>query len=155
MKKLSFTSAILVILFIVMGSMNAFQKIERISFESKAVNNLPIDGEATIKYNDCITEIDSPDELHGHARKLHDQYLDSSLSKIDVCVKKFGKSMDSTLKNLSTVDAHEYIHQSFEKSKNTIAGNNISDIQKYYHLEIMRICYERDKSLNHNSVGRL
>lgn len=155
MKKLLLTSAILATLFIVMGSMHAFKKMNDVRLSSKPDADLPFGGQSSIKYNDCITDADLPTELHGHIQKLYELQLDSSISKIDASIKKFGRSMDATLKNLSTVDAHEYIHQSFEKSKHIIANKDISDLQKYYHLEIMRICYERDKSLNHNAAGML
>jgi len=56
---------------------------------------------------------------------------------------------------LSTVDAHDFIHQAFQKAKNAIGNKDISDIQKHYHFEIMRICYDSDKSLNQNAAGRL
>jgi hypothetical protein len=106
------------------------------------------------KYRDCILEKDLP---KGFSRELDNdsKRTDWDTHKINVSLKKYGQSLDSTLKNLSTIDAHNFIHKEFERSKNSLLKEDLTEIRKYYHLEIMRICYDSDKSLNLGSAGRL
>ncbi|MBO0329029.1 hypothetical protein [[Muricauda] lutisoli] len=107
-----------------------------------------------VKYDDCIKESDFPIDYSMHSKEVKD-HVDWSIKKVNESVNRFGESMNSTLKNLNTVDAHEFIHQTFQKAKSAFTDNAISDIQKHYQCEIMRICYDSDRSLNGNTVGRL
>ena len=100
-------------------------------------------------------ESDFPNGYPLYSKQLKNEDVDWYFTKVNESAKKYGKSLDSTLKNLSTVDAHDFIHQAFQKAKNAIGNKDISDIQKHYHFEIMRICYDSDKSLNQNTAGRL
>ncbi len=153
MKKIVITSILLATVFIVLGGMNAFQKIESLNFASKSDSDRE-ERVYTVKYNDCIKDIDFPDG-HSINNKLETSHVEWNLMKVNQSVKKYGKSLDSTLKNLNTLDAHGFIHQTFRKAKSAVTNNDISDIQKYYHCEIMRICYDRDRSLNQSTIRRL
>ncbi|WP_437398061.1 hypothetical protein [Flagellimonas lutimaris] len=155
MKNIVITSILLATLFIVMGGMDVFQRMERISFVSKADSNILVDTIYAVKYDDCIKESDFPNGYPLHSEQMKSEDEDWYFTKVNESARKYGKSLDSTLKNLSTVDAHDFIHQTFQKAKNAITDNDISEIQKHYHCEIMRICYDSDRSLNQSSVGRL
>nr|WP_297782624.1 hypothetical protein [uncultured Allomuricauda sp.] len=153
MKKIVFTSILLATVFIVLGGMNAFQKIESLNFASKSDSNMeePV---YTVKYNDFITEVDFPDGYSLDTMEATN-HVDWNFLKVNESVKKYGNSLDSTLKNLNTLDAHNFIHQAFNKAKSAVSKSDISDIQKYYHCEIMRVCYDRDRSLNQSTIRRL
>lgn len=156
MKKILLSSVIMASLFIVMGSMNAFQKMEQLSFISKS--NATFKGESTPKpkYHDCISEEDFPEDYFLYTKKITDQQLDWDIIKVNKCLENYRESMESTLQNLSAIDAHDFIHQAFQKSKAAIINNkDTSKIQKHYHFEIMRICFDSDQSLNQNAAGRL
>ena len=155
MKKIVITSVLLATVFIVLGGMDAFQRMERIGFVSKVDSNIQVDTIYAVKYDDCIMESDFPNGYPLYSKQLKNEDVDWYFTKVNESAKKYGKSLDSTLKNLSTVDAHDFIHQAFQKAKNAIGNKDISDIQKHYHFEIMRICYDSDKSLNQNAAGRL
>lgn len=154
MKKLLLTSILLATVFAVLGSMNAFQRIESINV-AETNSNAGAPAVYSVKYNDCIGEDDFPD---GYLLFTHDitiKHTDWDITKVNESAQKYAKSLDSTLKNLSTVDAHEFIHQAFQTSKKAVDTEHISDIQKHYHGEIMRMCYTRDKQLNKNKAGIL
>ncbi|MCR9227055.1 MAG: hypothetical protein NXH90_06535 [Flavobacteriaceae bacterium] len=155
MKKLLLTSILLATVVMVLGGMNAFQKMEGINIASKTNSNLYANPIQAVKYDDCIVEDDFP---HGYLLFTHEitnLYSDWDIVKVNESIQKYSKSLDSTLKNLNTVDAHEFIHQAFWKAKGTVENQNTSEIQKHYHGEIMRICYARDKHLNQNTIGRI
>lgn len=154
MKKMLLASVLLVTVFVLLGGINAFQRNETLNFTFKANSNIPLDTVYAVKYDDCIKESDYPIDYFTHSKEVKG-HIDWSIKKVNESVSKFGESIDSTLKNLNTVDAHEFIHQTFQKAKNALTDTSISDIQKYYQCEIMRICHDSDRSLNGNTVGRL
>ncbi|MDF0717801.1 hypothetical protein PY092_16680 [Muricauda sp. 334s03] len=154
MKKLLLTSILLATVFAVLGSMDAFQKMEGINV-AETNSNLGAPPVHSVKYDDCITESDFPDGYTVYTHDITNQHSDWDIMKVNESIQKYTKSLDSTLKNLNTVDAHEFIHQAFQKSKSAVETENISNIQKHYHGEIMRICYAKDKQLNQNKVGIL
>ena len=156
MKKIVITSILLATVFIVLGGMDAFQRIKDINFVSKGNSNIQMNTNYTVKYDDCITKKDFSAIIYSEdAAKKTDPYINRNLIKVDESAKEFAKSLNLTLKDLSTVDAHDFIHQTFQKAKSAIGNKDISDIQKHYYFEIMRICYDSDKSLNQNTAGRL
>ena len=155
MKKLPLTLILLATIFIVMGSMKAFQRMEEINFTSKSNSTFKGGPTPKAKYHDCISEEDIPEDYYLYTKKTANQELDWDIIKVNKSLKKHRDSMEVTLKNLSSIDAHNFLHHTFQKSKAALANKDISDIQKHYHFEIMRFCYESDKSLNQNSAGRL
>lgn len=154
MKKILLPSVIMASLFIVMGNMNAFQKMEQFGFITKSNSTIKDGATPKAKYHDCISEEDFPVDYQLYTQKTANQELDWDIIKVNKSLKKHRDSMENTLKNLSSIDAHNFLHHTFQKSKAALANKNISGIQKHYHFEIMRFCYESDKSLNQNS-GRL
>jgi len=152
MKKLLLTSVLLATVFTVLSNMNVFQKMEAINVTE---TNSNVSATHSVKYDDCITEDDFPESYLLYTHDITDQHSDWEIMKVNESIQKYVKSLDSTIKNLNTVDAHEFIHQAFQKSKNAVETENISSIQKHYHGEIMRICHSRDKQLNQNKVGIL
>lgn len=148
MKKLLFSSMLLASAFAVVGGINVFDQAE---------NGQNIQGILTnysAKYEDCILEKDLPKDFLWEPENKSKK-IDWDTHKINVSLKKYGQSLDSTLKNLSSIDAHNFIHKEFERSKNSLLKEDLTEIRKYYHLEIMRICYDSDRLLNVGSAGRL
>lgn len=80
---------------------------------------------------------------------------DWDMLKVNSSIQRFRLSMDSTLKNLSSIDAHNFIHKEFERSKTLLQEENLTEIRRYYHCEIMRICFDSDRQLNIGSIGQL
>lgn len=155
MKKLLLTYILLATVFIVIGGMNALAKIQGIYEASNDKVNNPTTSFQFAKYEDCITKEDFPDGFLLYTHELTNPDANWDIEKVNESVQKYGKSLDSTIKNLSTVDAHEFIHQTFIKSKSALATDSISDIKKHYHSEMMRLCFTRDQLLNQNTVGVL
>ncbi|MCK0160602.1 hypothetical protein [Allomuricauda sp. F6463D] len=153
MKKIVFTSILLATVFIVLKDIDAFQKIEEIKIVSTSNSELK-KSIYTVKYEDCIHKSGFPDNDALFSNETSADVAESFV-KVDASLKKYKKSLDSTIKNLSVVDAHDFIHQTFKKTRIAIANKNISDIQKHYYFGIMQICYDSDKYLNQNAVGRL
>lgn len=107
-----------------------------------------------IKYNDCITQEDFPFDLDDSKNQIELGH-DWDLLKVNSSIQRFRHSMDSTLKNLSSIDAHNFIHKEFERSKTLLQEENLTEIRRYYHCEIMRICFDSDRQLNIGSIGQL
>ncbi|NDV43668.1 hypothetical protein [Flagellimonas sediminis] len=152
MKKLLFSSMLLASAFAVLGSMNAFRAIGKID-DSKSINQ-NISTNYSVKYQDCISQEDFPRDFNSMANHPSNSW-DWSTMKVDASLKKYSKSMDSTLQSLNSIDAHNFIHQEFLRSKSMLENTDISDIRKYYHCEIMRMCYDSDRFLNHSSPVQL
>ncbi len=152
MKKLLLTSILLAIVFITLSAMNAFQEMQGIDFTSKTNSKEQMESVYVVKYDDCITENDFPEGYLVSKNENTGQDVDWNIMKVNQSIKKYRKSLDSTLKNLNTVDAHDFIHQTFQKAKSSMANDDISDIQRHYLSGIMRICYDSDKHLNQNTV---
>ncbi|MBW8243418.1 hypothetical protein K1F50_11450 [Muricauda oceani] len=155
MKKFSLTLILLATMAIVLGGMYAFQGIDRLDFISKAKPPIQTDTVYAAKYNDCITEQDLPDGFATFTHDITHQYLQLQYDKVNESARKYGISLDSTLKNLSTVDAHDFIHKTFKDARNAAEKEGISEIQRHYQFEIMRMCLEKDRRLNKNVVGIL
>lgn len=155
MKKILLTSVLLLTLLIVLGGMNAFESLEGIYMVSDKNLNIQTTAVQHAKYDDCITKNDFPEGYLLYTHEITNQHSDWDIEKVNQSVQKYSESLDSTLKNLSTVDAHEFIHKAFQKAKSDVENNDVSDIRKHYHGEIMRICYTRDKLLNQNTAGIL
>lgn len=153
MKKLLLTSILMATVVMVLGGMNAFQSMEVSNIASKNNSKLYGNPMNLVKYDDCIVEEDFPLGYLMFTHEITNVHDHWDIMKVNESVQKYSKSLDSTLKNLSTVDAHEFIHQAFMQSKNAVEDDNTSDILKHYHGEIMRICYARDKHLNQNTIG--
>nr|WP_321410982.1 hypothetical protein [uncultured Allomuricauda sp.] len=155
MKKLILIPILLATLAVVFGGMNAYQKTEDINMATKAHHEIQVNPVRVAKYDDCILEGDFPEGYLFFTHDITYEHSNWDIIKVNESIEKYRKSLDSTLKNLSTVDAHDFIHQAFLKSKNAVENKDISVIQKHYHGEIMRICYARDQHLNQNTIERI
>lgn len=107
-----------------------------------------------VRYQDCITKEDFPFDLEDLQNGIGLEQ-DWDMLKVNSSIQRFRLSMDSTLKNLSSIDAHNFIHKEFERSKTLLQEENLTEIRRYYHCEIMRICLDSDRSLNVGSIGHL
>jgi hypothetical protein len=152
MKKLLFSSMLLASAFAVLGSMNAFRAIGKFD-DSKSINKT-ISTNYSAKYQDCISHDDFPQDFKSIANHPNNSW-DWSTLKVDASLKRYHSSLDSTIRNLNSIDAHNFIHQEFERSKSMLGNENLSEIRKYYHCEIMRMCHDSDRSLNLGSAGQL
>ncbi|WP_127140064.1 hypothetical protein [Flagellimonas marinaquae] len=155
MKKIIITSILLVTFFVLLGSINAISNMEQFNMISKTGTKVAVESVYSAKYDDCITEDDFPKGFGLYTLQLTDQHLSWDYKKVSETARKYGVSLDSTLKNLSTVDAHDFIHKTFLNSKKVVMSEDTSPIQKHYHYEIMRMCLERDKHLNQTAMGKL
>ncbi|MEO9511940.1 MAG: hypothetical protein ABJN84_11320 [Flavobacteriaceae bacterium] len=99
------------------------------------------------KYADCIQEANFLTHVNHELR----EYPIEQKEVLDVLLKnleRYQRSLDFTVKNLNTIDAHEFLHNEFEKSKRLIQKDKTSEIQGFYFSKAMEICYSLDKSLN-------
>ncbi len=106
------------------------------------------------RYSDCI----SMKDISNIEAKEIDIPLEQKnilFDEVDMQLKKYSSSLDSTIKNLNTIDAHKFLHSEFKRSKKQISTDSLSAIKVYYHRGIMSICHERDKMLNSISFGRV
>lgn len=145
MKKLLISSILALGAFALTGAINAFQKGKATTTYSSFDQN--VDSLYSAKYQDCITLRDFPEGALGDKNLIIENEWD--LMKVNTFINRYGQSLDSTIKNLNAIDAHDFLHQEFERSKNTLKNNpDLTWIRMHYHREIMRICYDHDKSLN-------
>ncbi|MEX0360024.1 MAG: hypothetical protein AB3N10_03455, partial [Allomuricauda sp.] len=98
------------------------------------------------KYSDCIDSLD----LSKHLTKQPQSNLEGSLTfgEMDSSLKKYRQSMDSVVNNLTALEAHQFLHAAYNKYRNTLQSDSLSEAKTYYLLGAMRICYQLDKSLN-------
>ncbi|MGW9687194.1 hypothetical protein [Flagellimonas sp. 2504JD1-5] len=145
MKKIILPFCLIALISIALLSMNKFSP--KINFSGATDAEKSENPERQIKYSDCIDMVaismfdsEGPDMQLIQQNGLYDE--------INQCLKKYQRSLDSTIKNLSTIDAHEFLHNEFERCKNQIDSDSLSAIKVFYHKGIMEICYDRDKRLN-------
>ena len=120
-------------------------------------SNLPIaDKESNdeIKYEDCIQHESLVAITHFLEREGR-LPVGISLKEIDIQIQKYQASLDSTITNLSSIDAHSFLHKEYGRCKELILSAELSNLQTYYHLKIMEACYTKDKDLNESSQGSL
>ncbi|WP_420604279.1 hypothetical protein [Flagellimonas sp.] len=154
MKKIVLPFCFIILVSIGLLSMNSFPPKVNLSkafkFEKENASK-----QAT-KYADCINEADFSrfDSIGLNKPSLHKDVL---FNEINICLEKYRQSLDSTVKNLSTIDAHEFLHNEYDRCKTIVDKGSVSEIKAYYHKGIMQICYDRDKSLNQtsNKVAKL
>lgn len=104
------------------------------------------------RYTDCISETD----LFGHSKSIWDIYSpdqEEALAVVIKNLKEYQHTLDSTVKNLNTIDAHEYLHNEYAKNKSLMLASSVSEMQAYYYWKIMESCYVLDKSLNEVPYG--
>lgn len=152
MKKFLYSFLLVACTFVVLGSTNIFQMLHLNRdgldpIQKVSTNYSP-------KYKDCIGANDFPLDFESKFVVLS-PVQDWDVIKVNASIQKFHNSLDSTLKNLSSIDAHNYIHKEFERSKILLQRNDLTEIRRYYHCEIMRICYDSDRELNIGSMGQL
>lgn len=152
MKKILLLTSLFAGAFAILGGIGALHG-ERGVNETR-VSNDEVSTAYTAKYKDCISKGDFPESFVSEAGKEMAK-SDWDIKKVNISITKYKKSMDATTKNLNYIDAHNYIHQEFQRSNKYLLDSELSEIQKQYHREIMRICYDSDKALNLGSAGRL
>lgn len=150
MKKNTFLFSLIVLIVLGFTVENLFPNM--LSF-SKSLNSKKSDGlDYSKKYVDCINDADflarSNPKLEGYTDEHQVIFEELNLS-----LEKYQRSLDSTIQNLNTIDAHEFLHSEYEKSKDLIQKENTSEIKQYYHIKAMELCYTMDKSLNVNLKG--
>ncbi|MEM9363917.1 MAG: hypothetical protein AAGA43_14855 [Bacteroidota bacterium] len=106
------------------------------------------------KYEDCIQK-ESLTSFEVFLRRENRLPDGENLSQIDFQIKKYQRSLDSTIQNLSTIDAHSFLHNEYKRCKSLILSSERTPIQTYYHFKIMESCYEKDKALNESSQNSL
>ncbi|MDC6362485.1 MULTISPECIES: hypothetical protein [Flavobacteriaceae] len=148
MKRIVFSSVLIAGLIAVLGHINAAHYGDLFRSRPNSGQQQPMVYSA--KFKECIAEEDFPVKA---VTKFVNAFKESGrdMEKVEASIKKYGSSLDSTLKNLSYIDAHDFLHKQFQHSKDLILNHEISEIQEHYHREIMRLCYENDRLLNLDS----
>jgi len=151
MKKLFIWSLLVLGAFALWGPINAFQKDKVPTTYSTFDQNA--DSLYSAKYRDCITLRDFPKgTFDSNTLAIKNDW---DLMKVNASINRYGQSLDSTIKSLNAIDAHDFLHQEFERSKNTLINSpDLSWMRTHYHREIMRICYDNDRSLNLGSGNK-
>ncbi|MEZ4811488.1 MAG: hypothetical protein R2819_14105 [Allomuricauda sp.] len=142
MKKLIYPIIFIAGVFVLWAPMNAFQ--DRNLFKMASVSRGEAVQDYSAKYKDCISK-----DSFSSQNTLQINSLD--YQKVGDALKKYEQTLVYTLKNLSSIDAHNFLHQEFQRSKDTVFNQDLSELQLYYHNEIMRICFEKDRLLNLSS----
>lgn len=152
MKKFLCSGVLVGCTFVILAGVNLFITLYHATTATKP--NEKVTTNYVVKYQDCITEADLPFNLEDFQNKKGLEQ-DWDFLKVNSSLLRFRHSMDSTLKNLSTIDAHNFIHNEFERSKTLLQEEDLTEIRRYYHCEIMRICLDSDRTLNVGSMGQL
>ena len=152
MKKIVLPFCFIALISIGLLSMNKFP--QKFSFSETFNPEKNTTSRNSIKYSDCIN-LDDMSIATAEGIDMHALQQDVLFEEINLCLEKYQRSLDSTVKNLSTIDAHKFLHSEFQRCKTLISADSLSAIKVYYHKGIMRLCYESDKTLNSISVGTL
>ncbi|MGX1929805.1 hypothetical protein [Flagellimonas sp. 2504JD4-2] len=152
MKKIVLPFCFIALISIGLLSMNKFPP--KIDFSETLSSEKSKTPEHQIKYSDCIN-IDDVSNLDFGNIDMQTLQNDVLFEDINQCLEKYELSLDSTIKNLNTIDAHEFLHNEFLRCKKLMDTDSLSAIKKYYNKGIMNICYDRDKKLNSGSFGRV
>ena len=110
--------------------------------------------EEGVKYEDCIQK-ESLTTFKTFLKRENRLVVGEDVMQIDNQIQKYQASLDSTIQNLSSIDAHSFLHNEFKRCKAVILSSDVSNLQTYYHLKIMEACYEKDKELNESSQNSL
>lgn len=140
MKRLIFPFAIAIGLFVLWAPINAFHNGDL--FELTTVSSEEPSLGYSVKYKDCIPQ----DSFSSQNKEVYANNID--YRKVNIALKKYEQSISATLKNLNAIEAHGFLHQEFQRSKDAVLSQGLSELKLYYHQEIMRICFEKDRLLN-------
>ncbi len=152
MKKSIFPLCFLAMIGVGILSMNSFSG--KTSFSNVFADGKNSVSEYSVKYSDCISEMNFSDFDDYDLDKPFPKKPDM-IKEINRFLKEYEVSLDATVKNLNAIDAHEFLHNEFERCENKIRKNLRSEIQLYYNFHVMKMCYEKDKYLNLDSNKNL
>ncbi|WP_420320176.1 hypothetical protein [Flagellimonas sp.] len=152
MKKIILPFCLIALISIALLSMNKFSP--KINFSGATDTEKSENPEHQIKYSDCI-DMGSMYVLDSENPYMQMIQQNELYGEINQCLRKYQQSLDSTIKNLNSIDAHEFLHNEFERCKNQIDSDSLSAIKVFYHKGIMEICYDRDKKLNSISTENI
>lgn len=119
----------------------------KVLLPGKSQNNIPKTTNYATKYSDCISEQD----LKGYSlneSQIYSKEQTPALKEVNSSLEKYQRSLDSAIKNLNALDAHQFLHSEFKRCKDVVRLDSLSEIKTYYFLGTMQICYDLDKSLN-------
>lgn len=150
MKKAVFLISLFTISFAVLAGITSYQKELTGEQDSADVGSTAY----IAKYRDCIGPEDFPSNLVLEETALTGVTSHGS-SKLDAEVKKYGKALEEAIKNLNHIEAHNHIHQEFQRSLYKLGQTGLAQHQRLYYLETLRLCYKSDKALNLLSAGNL
>nr|WP_299385771.1 hypothetical protein [Allomuricauda sp.] len=119
----------------------------KVPFPGNSIETDDKRGEQGTKYSDCI---DSTDLMVFLKRQSPPTKQSEALQKVEASLEKYGRSMDSVIENLSTLEAHQYLHEAYKNNRSVLQSDSMTKTKFLYHLGAMQICYDRDKSLSHN-----
>lgn len=144
MKKIVLFIGFIAVVSLGLASLSIFP--EKVSLPITFGGPAPNAPDQSTKYSDCIDSLD----LSKHFTKQPQSNAEgsSSFREMDSSLEKYRQSMDSVVNNLTALEAHQFLHAAYNKYRNTLQSNSLSEAKTYYLLGAMQICYQLDKSLN-------
>lgn len=152
MKKIVLPFCFIALISIGLLSMNKFPQKFDFSKPLNSEKSTPQEHQA--RYSDCIS-LKDVSNIEARDIDIPLEQKNILFDEVNAQLRKYSSSLDSTIKNLNTIEAHKFLHSEFQRSKKQISADSLSAIKVYYHRGIMSICHERDKMLNSISVGRV
>nr|WP_299339050.1 hypothetical protein [Allomuricauda sp.] len=148
MKKLSFVLLAITagcILLLGMGSKGEINSLGKTIYI-----NPQTDSDYSAKYKECISARDVLDL--GEVEQEYLEHIPEKLiQEINQHISDYETSMESTINSLNTIDAHNFLHDEYQRCRNLYSQQGQSELKKYYYLKIMLSCYAWDKQLNQSS----
>lgn len=95
------------------------------------------------KYRDCITLEDFP-----HGLVMDKRETERVQNGRQEALAEYSRQLGATLRNLNHLEAHNHIHQEFQRSRERLLQPGLKEAQRIFQIQIMNLCYERDKALN-------
>jgi|SRR5690606_26208225 len=152
MKKVVILISVFTVGYAVLGGFGSLQELRAID----TVSNGQDTESATYvaKYRDCIALGDFPGDMAWDRSQL-DHVPSKEIVRLSTAIADYGRHLSTNLRNMSYIDAHNHIHQEFQRTRASLLQDGLGDSQKYYFLEIMQLCYENDKALNLGTARHL
>ncbi|TAI49643.1 hypothetical protein [Flagellimonas allohymeniacidonis] len=148
MKKLGFVLVAITAVCLLMLGMGLKGKINPFGISTSSKTKSDSDYDA--KYRECITSEDLF-QLSENKKQYIKETPKKLVKEIDQHVADYETSMESTVNSLNTIDAHNFLHDEYNRCRSLLLKNRQSKLKKYYYLKIMASCYEWDKKLNLSS----
>lgn len=148
MKKLSLVLVVITLGCVLLVSMGL--KDDMGYTDKTSLNLSRVESDYDAKYKECISAKDVSDLIGAEAEYVN-HLPGEIITEISKHVADYEASMESTINGLNTIDAHNFLHDEYQRCRTLYSQKGQSKLKKYYYLKIMRSCYVRDKKLNLSS----